>query len=140
MARTVIPKDCFVCDHCNKALSDSKFIATENAVVIGQLECKERCKEYVAFFESGEPEELAKEMLCKHILQIRKRGTTQVERADIASIVDVVREETYCLDCLSKWESHIKEYHLIRTMVIQKGEDYSNTILASPIVFETGEF
>ena len=55
-----IQKDCFVCDHCNKALSDSKFVAIHDAAVFGQPECKEGCKEYVAFFESGEPEELAK--------------------------------------------------------------------------------
>jgi hypothetical protein len=28
MSRTVIPKDCIVCDFCNKATSDGEFVAT----------------------------------------------------------------------------------------------------------------
>lgn len=31
MTRTIIPKDCIVCDLCNKAVSDEKFIAIEFA-------------------------------------------------------------------------------------------------------------
>ena len=124
-----IQKDCFVCDHCNKALSDSKFVAIHDAAVFGQPECKEGCKEYVAFFESGEPEELAKEMLCQHILRFEKFGEN--------SPIDIVREETYCEDCQTNpdkpWKDHIQKYHLVKTMDIKKGEDYSNTILASSI-------
>lgn len=29
MTRTIIPKDCIVCDICNKAVSDGDFIATD---------------------------------------------------------------------------------------------------------------
>jgi len=30
MERTIIPKDCLLCDVCNKQVSDDKFIALEN--------------------------------------------------------------------------------------------------------------
>ena len=44
---SVIPKDCFVCDSCNKGCSDSGFIATENCFWWeGWLYCDECNEKY----------------------------------------------------------------------------------------------
>ena len=111
MERTIIPKDCFVCDHCNKALSDEKFIATEDSSVIGEPICVERCEVYQAF-QRGD----SKENVCFHEKEI-------------------VSEETYCKDCEARYKDHIAEFNLVKTMVITKGKDCSKTVLAQPIVF-----
>ena len=43
--RTIIPKDCLLCDVCNAQLSDEKFIATKNSEWRqGWLYCQD-CKE-----------------------------------------------------------------------------------------------
>ncbi len=47
MDRTVIPKDCAVCDSCNIALTDSEFIATEYSFWYeGWLYCDNCHKKY----------------------------------------------------------------------------------------------
>ena len=76
--RTVIPKDCFLCDLCNKALSDGNFIATEESW----------------WYEGW----------------------------------------LYCLECK---ERHKPKHKLIQ--VLRKGEDYSKSELALPIVMEFGD-
>ena len=111
MKQTIIPKDCFVCDHCNKALSDENFIATENSSVIGESICVKRCKIYQAF-QNGESNQTD----CEHPKEI-------------------VGEETYCEDCEAHYKDHIAEFSLVKTMIITKGNDYSKTVLAQPIVF-----
>jgi len=45
--KTIIPKDCFVCDSCNKGCSDSNFIATEHCFWYeGWLYCDDCDKKY----------------------------------------------------------------------------------------------
>ena len=90
----IIPKDCFVCDHCNKALSDDKFIATENSCVIGEQICVKRCEVYQAF----------------------ERGDSKLRYCDHEK--EIVSEETYCEDCEIRYKKHIAEFNLIKTMVI----------------------
>ena len=47
MTRTVIPKDCIVCDVCNKQLSDSQFIALDYCFWYeGWLYCNDCNKEH----------------------------------------------------------------------------------------------
>jgi len=47
MERTVIPKDCCLCDVCNKPLTDDKFIATEYSFWYeGWLYCDDCNKKY----------------------------------------------------------------------------------------------
>ena len=111
MEKTIIPKDCFVCDHCNKALSDDKFIASENLSVIGEPICVKRCKIYQAF-QAGE----SNQSICEHDKEI-------------------VGEETYCEDCEAQYKDHIAKYNLKTTAKITKGDDCSKTVLAQPIIF-----
>lgn len=45
--KTVIPKDCAVCDFCNKGVTDSKFVALENAIWFqGALACGDCVENY----------------------------------------------------------------------------------------------
>lgn len=47
MTRTVIPKDCVVCDLCNDSCSDGDFIATKDSFWYeGWLYCDECHKKY----------------------------------------------------------------------------------------------
>ena len=47
MTRTIIPKDCCVCDICNKQLTDENFIAIEYCFWYkGWLYCDDCHKEY----------------------------------------------------------------------------------------------
>lgn len=47
MTRSVIPKDCVLCDVCNKQCSDNQFIATEYCFWYqGWLYCDDCNKEY----------------------------------------------------------------------------------------------
>lgn len=47
MTRTIIPKDCILCDVCNKQLSDSQFIALDYCFWYeGYLYCNDCNKEY----------------------------------------------------------------------------------------------
>jgi hypothetical protein len=119
MGRTIFPKDCFVCDHCNIAMSDSKFVATEDGVIIGIPMCQQRCKGYINYYENDEK---SFKLKCEHVLN--KTG------------IDVYHEETYCTSCLEHWKDHIAQWHMQTTMVIRKGQDYSGTVLATPIIFE----
>tara|TARA_R100000963_G_C4640737_1_gene104383 strand:+ start:842 stop:1291 length:450 start_codon:yes stop_codon:yes gene_type:complete len=114
------PKDCFVCDHCNKALSDSNFIATEDSLILGQPACVIQCKDYVDFYISGE----SNKMNCKHILE--------AERTKIPNGVGVISEQTYCQDCQKRDLDIIIHYRMVVTMEIKKGMDCSKTILAEP--------
>ena len=42
MTREIIPKDCLLCDTCNKALTDGDFVATDDSTWYeGWLYCKE---------------------------------------------------------------------------------------------------
>ena len=117
------PRDCFVCDHCNKPLSDSKFVATEDCLILGQPACKLECKDYVDFFLTGD----SNQMKCKHILE--------AERTGYSKDLGVVGEETYCKDCQNRYYDNITYYHMVVTMRIKKGMDCSNTILAAPNAF-----
>ena len=55
--RTIIPKDCCLCDVCNKKVTDEKFIATEDcAWYVGWLYCK-TCEEKYNPSADGDPEE-----------------------------------------------------------------------------------
>lgn len=123
MTRTIFPKDCFVCDHCNIAMSDSKFVAIENGAVVGIPMCQQRCKGYIDYYENDE--EPDSELKCEHILNRKE--------------IDVYREETYCTSCLEHWKDHITQWHMQTTMIITKGQSYSDTILATPIVFDDAE-
>ena len=114
------PRDCFVCDHCNKALSDSNFVATEDCLILGQPACLSECKDYVDFFLTGE----SNQMKCKHILE--------AERTGYSKDCGVVGEQTYCQDCQKRDYDIISYYHMVVTMRIKKGQDCSNTILAAP--------
>jgi predicted RNA-binding Zn-ribbon protein involved in translation (DUF1610 family) len=104
-------------------MSDSKFVAIENGAVIGIPVCNERCKDYIDYYESDEEPDT--ELKCKHILTMTN--------------VDVYREETYCTSCLEHWKEHIEHWHMQTTMLIIKGRDYSDTILATPIMFEEAD-
>ena len=53
MTRTVFPKDCFVCDHCNIAMSDAKFVA-----IIAYCNGIDEVK----LFESSIPGKISKEI------------------------------------------------------------------------------
>jgi hypothetical protein len=45
--RTVIPKDCIICDLCNKQVSDGKFVATcDSEWYEGWLYCDDCIKKY----------------------------------------------------------------------------------------------
>lgn len=47
MTRSIIPKDCLLCDVCNKQLSDSQFIALDYCFWYeGWLYCDDCNKEY----------------------------------------------------------------------------------------------
>ena len=118
MEKTIIPKDCFVCDHCNKALSDDKFIALEDCVILGEEICAKRCEIY----EKYQAEEIDEQGLQEC------RDTHEQE---------IVCEETYCNKCQVKWKDHIEKYNLVTTMEITKGQD-CKTVLGYPIVITDG--
>ena len=117
--KTIIPKDCFLCDHCNNALSDDKFIALEDCVILGEEICAKRCEIY----EKYQAEEIDEQGLQEC------RDTHEQE---------IVCEETYCNKCQVKWKAHIEKYNLVTTMEITKGQDCSKTVLANPIVIFGG--
>ena len=63
----------------------------------------------------------------------------KVKNKPDAKEIDVYREETYCTSCLEHWKDHITQWHMQTTMIITKGQSYSDTILATPIVFDDAE-
>lgn len=61
LTRTVIPKDCLLCDVCNKQLSDSQFIALEYCFWYqGWLYCDACNKEYKPMNELKLIQEISK--------------------------------------------------------------------------------
>jgi len=52
MSRTVIPKDCILCDVCNKQLSDENFIVSEDCEWYeGWLYCSDCDRKYQPYKE-----------------------------------------------------------------------------------------
>ena len=76
MERIEIPKDCIVCDICNKQVSDQKFVALEDlSWYQGWLYCRDCEKEYhseeteqVLIRNIFEGEDLSKTDLAKPIV------------------------------------------------------------------------
>ena len=80
--KTIIPKDCFLCDHCNNALSDDKFIALEDCVILGEEICAKRCEIY----EKYQAEEIDEQGLQ----ECRDTHEQEIYRKDLIGLFDSI--------------------------------------------------